>query len=374
MSTVRAEPESPPAGAERAAAHPTEKARAVFTAVRNGLIVIALSFAILELILRILGVANPVLYERNPDLGYRIKPNQKSSFIGNPIVINSFGVRDARPLDTRDPAKQRVVCLGDSVTWGGIYVRQDELFTSIAERKLGNTEVINAGVNGYSTTQMARLYERYLTGLNPDLVVFCVIPRDFERPPVAQLTSEDVGFPEQPPSSAFVESVQIARIAAARRFDLDWLRPPRQQWRIDEYYGSPERANVTAIVEFAEALRGTTRTLVALLPSNMSRIRYEAMRDHVSDFRAANVPFVDLSRDVIFHDSDFVDGIHLSPDGHRKVGAALAVAIYDSTAPETLAAVEQVGQAPDAERESAAPRSRMRGSSRRDGPGGGGRR
>lgn len=333
MSTLPVAADSPTNDSESPPRDAPKKTRPTVTAIRNGLIVIALSILLLEIVLRLLGVADPILYERNEEVGYRLKPDQYSRYLGNAIAINSFGVRDPRPLKERDPSRQRVVCLGDSVTWGGICVKQDDLFTSIAERKLGNVEVINAGVNGYSTTQMARLYEHFLADLNPDVVVFCVIPRDFERPPIVRLNEDDYAFPEFAPTLALAEAIQIGRITLARRYDLEWLHSARPRWMIGESYGLPGQLNISSIVDLSQSLEGKSKTVVAVIPTIMDRLRWEDTRMNLRRLRRGGVPVIDLGADVAFYDEDFVDGVHLSADGHRKVGSALAAVIYEATDP-----------------------------------------
>ena len=304
--------------------------------IRNGAIVVALSLVILEILLRILGVNHPVLYEHDPDVGYRVKPNQHVTYLFNTIAINAHGVRDPRPLETRDPAKRRVVCLGDSVTWGGIYIRQEDLFTSIAERKLGNVEVINAGVNGYSATQMARLYEKYLTALEPDLVVVCAIPRDFERPPVMELGPDDVGFPDQPPVCAVTEAMRIAWTTAAKR--IGWDGRDRSVLARSSAIRAQE-ANESAIIELSRKLAPKTRLMIALLPSRFTRTQLLDARLTVRSLQDAGIQLAYLGADARLNEADYVDLVHYNAEGHRKIGASLAIAIYDGTSPDATAEV-----------------------------------
>lgn len=302
--------------------------------VRSGVIVVAIALAILEIVLRLMGLTRPILYERDPDAGYRLKPNQRVSYFGNEVTVNALGVRDSRTFDGRNPDKKRVVCLGDSVTWGGIYERQENLFTSVAENKLGNVEVINAGVNGYSVTQMVRLYENHLTTLAPDLVVFCVIARDFERPRSAELTGNGVGFPIEPPRIAIVEALKLCHQAVYNRLRWDWLRPPPAAVPVRTPSGVIESMHTRAIIEFARSLPEEVRIAVVFLPIGFGNVDRNVRRDCARDLRANNVWTVDLNGTVELRREDFVDRVHLSTSGHRKVGAALASVIYDELSPE----------------------------------------
>lgn len=302
--------------------------------VRTGVVVIALALVILEMVLRFMGLTRPILYERDPDAGYRLKPNQRVSYFGNEVVVNAWGVRDSRTFDRRNPDRKRVVCLGDSVTWGGIYERQENLFTSVAEKQLGNVEVINAGVNGYSVTQMVRLYESHLANLAPDLIVFCVIARDFERPPTTELTGNGVGFPIEPPRVAISEAIKICHQSVYNRLRWDWLRPPAAAIPGRAPSGIIESMHTGAIIAFARSLPKEMRIVVVFLPVGFGNVDRNVRRDCVRDLRTNKVWTVDLNGTMELRREDFVDRVHLSASGHRKVGAALASVIFDELAPE----------------------------------------
>ncbi|MCC6796547.1 MAG: SGNH/GDSL hydrolase family protein [Candidatus Hydrogenedentes bacterium] len=329
MTTEGATHDTPASDTLGAIAPQTErKPGRLQTKIRNGVVITATSLILLEVILRLMGIANPLIYEVHPNVGFRIKPNQYVSYFRNPITINSYGVRDPRPLTTRDPNKKRVLCLGDSVTWGGIYERQENLFTSVAEHRLGNVEIVNAGVNGYSVHQMIELYENFLTELNPDLILVCALIRDFDRPPVTKLTGSGVAFPTQEPRFAIVEALRICQLTAYERWNWNWLEPPQASeanWFENETY---EDANLKSVIELAKKIEGKQKLAVVFLPieaGERTRIRAGYSRT----LRNSSVKVARFTSDVGLTADDYVDGVHLSTSGHDKVGNALAALIDD---------------------------------------------
>ena len=93
------------------------------------------------------------------------------------IALNTDGFREREfPLTPKPAGTFRVVCLGDSWTFGAnvgdaeTYPRQLEarLRERFPEREV---EVLNLGVLGYSSFQGLRVMERHGVGLEPDLVV-----------------------------------------------------------------------------------------------------------------------------------------------------------------------------------------------------------
>jgi lysophospholipase L1-like esterase len=288
-------------------------------------VIAAITLGILEAILRMMGLTQPILYANDDHAGYRMKPDQQVTYLGNTIAINRWGARDARDFEANSQGVQRTVVLGDSVTWGGIREKQEHLFTSVLEAALPGSEVINCGVNGYSVTQMVELYEYHLSALKPDRVVLFAIPRDFTRPPISKLTGEGVAFPQHPPRSAVHAAFALVRHLAAERFDWEWLRSPSA--------AAPEDATATAEDSFARNLdsltklletAGRERLLVVLLPTLPGSPDADKMDRFVAELRNRDVPFENLADRATLRPEDFVDGVHLTTDGHRIVGTALA--------------------------------------------------
>lgn len=287
--------------------------------------ILAITLVILEILLRSLGLANPVLYVADEHAGYRLKPGQQVSCLGNTIVINRWGVRDSRDFAAKSSDMRRVVVLGDSVTWGGIRVRQEALFTSIAESNLPNTEVVNCGVNGYSITQMTELYQHHLAPLEPDLVVLFAIPRDFTRPPLARLTGVGAAFPQEPPRSAILAAFSIVRELAADRFEWDWLRagPAALPDSIPDTVTDAVDLHAESVSELAANLHGVSLVIV-LLPTAAGTPDADAVGHIEEALRNRTLSFVNLADRMPIEPELFVDGVHLTTPGHELVGRALA--------------------------------------------------
>jgi lysophospholipase L1-like esterase len=145
--------------------------------------VLAVLFGATELVLRSQGYGALPSIWFDPEVGTRFHPSQTRDIYaaGNKYMhsarINAIGLRGHEP----DPAKDgdagfRVVCLGDSFTfgWG---VEDDETFPVQLERLLTeargepDADVINCGLPGYNTWQEHRIYEKLVHPMAPDVVV-----------------------------------------------------------------------------------------------------------------------------------------------------------------------------------------------------------
>lgn len=147
-----------------------------------GSLAIALGGA--ELVLRVLyegehEIHPRGLYSADPVVGYVPTPGFAGTFVRGEyehgVTIGKSGLRggDSRP---RRPETYRIVCLGDSFTWG-LGVADDEAYPHrLEQRLLGHfpgvdVQVLNAGVPGYGTADELRYFESRVDELDPDLVV-----------------------------------------------------------------------------------------------------------------------------------------------------------------------------------------------------------
>lgn len=142
---------------------------------------LALAFLVGELLLAWL-VPPPLVYSypqplhrADARLGWVLIPNQHSFTIDKPVVTNSLGFRSPELPPRKNPQGMRIMCLGDSQTFGN-GVAQDETYPARLEsllasgRKDGPVEVINAGVQVYSTEQEVDQMEEFAPQLEPDVV------------------------------------------------------------------------------------------------------------------------------------------------------------------------------------------------------------
>ena len=129
---------------------------------------------------RYLDVFTPVnTEEERVSLRRQFFPRIPDSLKANPtwkISLNSEGFRDVEFAKAKSASSFRIICLGDSWTFGAnvdqinAYPRQ--LMAMLNRDFLqGNFEVFNLGVMGYSSYQGLELMRRSAINLNPDVVV-----------------------------------------------------------------------------------------------------------------------------------------------------------------------------------------------------------
>jgi lysophospholipase L1-like esterase len=134
---------------------------------------------------------NVRIFEADPVLFWRLSPNLDRVVWDFTVVsTNAQGFRSSRPLAAKPKGGVRIVCLGDSVTFGyrvplafpdapTAYDHAARPYPEILEERLRAAnpgraiEVLNLGVPGYSSRQGLAWLKRDCGKLAPDLVTVC---------------------------------------------------------------------------------------------------------------------------------------------------------------------------------------------------------
>ncbi len=146
---------------------------------------IFLGIFICELAARKIGLGNPILYKADTLVGYRLKPNQ--SVVRRKkanITTDSEGFRIDNKKKINEDTKF-IVFVGDSVTYGGSYIDNEDLFSSkycslINEK---NINCLNSGINAWGLHNMSRLISNYnlYSSRKPIKFVLVILPGDEGR-------------------------------------------------------------------------------------------------------------------------------------------------------------------------------------------------
>ncbi|GAK48806.1 hypothetical protein U14_00013 [Candidatus Moduliflexus flocculans] len=96
-------------------------------------------------------------------------------------LFNEFGMRRTEPFTSKNPEIGRVMVLGDSLTYGK-GIDANDTYPSVIESMLSQDfriEVLNLGINGYQSEQIAELLYWFAPKLQPDVIVYGVCLNDF---------------------------------------------------------------------------------------------------------------------------------------------------------------------------------------------------
>ena len=161
----------------------------------------------------VLGLGDPPLFVRDPQVEYLYRPNQRARRFGHRILVNAFGMC-SRPFDPRDAGvRPRVLVLGDSVVNGANWIDHAELATTIVERNLvtrGARAALVANVSAPSWgpgNWLAYVRKHGLFGA--DAIILVVSSHDaFDNPSFGPL--DPASHPTAKPPCALAEAAAIA--------------------------------------------------------------------------------------------------------------------------------------------------------------------
>lgn len=311
-----------------------------------------------------------------------------------PYRINGLGFRDRERTPRPAPGSARVAVLGDSFV-AGFAVAEDEIFPRVAERELDRpgrpTEVLACGVSGYGTGLELITLEEKVLPLEPTQVILAFFqndPWDNSR----RLSAARVPFFSLDPVRGVVRDESAVPTGRATRGLSRWLNEHSRLYRFQKekvqaleiWFKARARQGIEAlpkpyhplaqpmIPHLAEAW-DLTLALVdrmalvcrerrvgfavvdipiaeAISPSRLaySRAKFPAMATVDFEWRrslrilgshcsARAIPYLDLAEGLAAGgdpaDCYLADDGHLTVEGHRRVGAALARFLEGLTPP-----------------------------------------
>ena len=117
------------------------------------------------------------------DITYELVPHSRMPIGKTPdrASINAHGFHGPPTTREKPPGTRRVICVGDSTTFGFI-LPYEKSYSALLQKALdkvlspGQVEVINAGIPGTCITQHNLLIKRKLLFFSPDVIVLYSVP------------------------------------------------------------------------------------------------------------------------------------------------------------------------------------------------------
>jgi hypothetical protein len=289
---------------------------------------VALAFGVVvalgvgEVALRVLGLGDPVLYDNRLAWGYRPRPDQTRRRIGGARVhVNALGARGPDVAPTRAPDTTRLLFLGDSVTWGGSYVDDAQLFAAVAADRLARSgrrvEWLDAGVNGWGPENVLGLVHE-THGFDSTVWIVTALEDDFHR---EKTHAGEVPYFDAPPWTAWEELLVRGAYGL-----LDHYKRPKPA----DDLARLAAANVARYRDVAREGRAAgARVLLVWHPTTDALAGgVEPNRDRFLGLADAADAVLDLGPAYRAAGGRvYFDGMHLDVEGHRVAGEAIGDAL-----------------------------------------------
>lgn len=301
------------------------------------------------------------LFEGDPVLFWRLRPNADHAIWDFTVVsTNAQGLRHARPLEAKPAGRFRIVCVGDSVTFGyriplvfpdhpDQYDRDDAPYPGRLERLLRaeyphrDIEVVSLAVPGYSTHQGRILLEQTIARLEPDVVVICFGFNDVARKhfPDKQVMSRDL-------VPTALRTIMSSSQALLHTW-LWWTSRPAARVELPEPGPRVSRedylANITAMVELARAYGAA---VLVVGPVYRDRVTTPPEANQLGLYRATlrdvmlsqGIPYLQIDELTESAAPDnaplFGEHVHPSSMGHELMAQRLLAALREDGMLEPL--------------------------------------
>jgi lysophospholipase L1-like esterase len=271
-----------------------------------------------------------------------LRPGENSrTHIGDhPVQVNALGLRD-REIGPCDPADQRILFLGDSVTYGhgqaieATFVREVE---RLLGGRTGAVRAINAGIPGWSTRQELAFYREHGPDLCPDLVLVGFVLNDVHelKRGLVEIGAEHGLAATRAITWLAMHSAAFAFVKEAYANVLD--PASREIGTVQDLVRRAEAPEVRRAMELVEndllALADLVRERGARVGLVLFPFRFQlegkdldAPQARLRRFAATNdVPVLDTIPVLRKHEPEDVlmDHDHFTALGHRVVGQAIA--------------------------------------------------
>ncbi|HOW28723.1 MAG TPA: SGNH/GDSL hydrolase family protein [Elusimicrobiota bacterium] len=259
------------------------------------------------------------------------------------FTVNSLGLRGAEISKAKPAGTYRVLCLGDSCTFGsGGGIGDEETYPGLLGPRLRkiwpgrSAEVINAGVPGYSSYQtLLMLRNKRLEEYRPDVLVVYVGWNDgkisrFSDKEVDRLTRVSYWINRSRLLSHLYWMVKNERYLALDKCRFFEFRSGRLRVSYEDYRGHIE--------EMIRIGRGIgARTILMTVPFDRQRAKAPVFSLIATNLQYTNkilrqiadredVDLIDLERHFFsfpFSSGLFVDVVHPGKEGHRLIAEEL---------------------------------------------------
>lgn len=309
-----------------------------------GLLVCA-PIVIAEFYLRSVGLGSPILFYANAS--YRFAPQSDQQQLrrrGATVTIDSKGLRST--TDWSAPADAKLLFIGDSVTWGGTYIDDRDLFSDGVCRRMAGASgkrygCGNAGANQYGADNMAERV-RYKNVDDESVLVVTLIAHDTVR---GLVDAEGRYFFMQRPPPPFRALWEATTFLTWTLYKA--LRPV--SYRSNDDFRVAERSLENLFAAIRETQRPGRKVLIVLSPIKAELGGRESpFTQHVRSVLArSGFDLLDLHAAVsaALTPDFYYDPIHLDVAGHAFYADRIAAHLMASTNGEPRAgAGEQVQQ------------------------------
>ncbi len=283
------------------------------------IIISLVTFGVVELTLsKLFGLGNPVLYDSSPIYGFRPMPNQRlQRFLGAELAFNNLGLRSTGDWDKEK--KNKILFLGDSVTYGGSYISNEDLFSHLVFQDRKDYVSGNAGVNTWGVENIHALVveEEFLPA---DYYITALIEDNFYR---GLVRLQGLPYYNTEPSSAWAELFHYFAYTQNNKRYFPW-----QSLATEEHIAKVLSKSVLKLKSMDVFLKAKGyKHKIFILPTRNQVVKKTSKDSKIQNLISENkldvVYLLDELQEVegqnLFHDE-----VHVTKEGHKVYAQILS--------------------------------------------------
>lgn len=269
-----------------------------------------------EIYLKKTGLGDPVRYDSNILYGYSPKINQKKKRIkGSFVTINNAGLRT---LDSWDKNKRKIIFLGDSVTYGGSYIDDKDIFSHQVCQNLKEFICGNAGVNAYGVKNIVMRSKFDIRIQDAEIFVYLFPPGDFYR----EYSDSQTAHFYLNNKNFLLPGIFEAVSFVFTKYDLnnfiskydDTVQSEKDNFKLIDL-------SIESLIKEIENKTKNKKKVYIFLSNEKNDKNYQnTLNKYVKDQLSKKIANLNLLNDVLKNDKYFYDeSVHYSSIGHKSV-------------------------------------------------------
>ena len=275
-----------------------------------------LVIGITEFYLGHIGLGDPIRYDSNYIYGYAPKENQKKMRLKNSLVtINDVGLRTT--INWKNNENKKIIFIGDSITYGGSYIDDKDLFSTLVCEEIKMYICGNAGVNAYSIQNMV-LRSKYDQRIqNGEIYVFLFAPGDFYR----EYADSNTAHFYLNQKIFFLPAITEAISFVATKYDLNNFISKMDDTKINRNKKDLIDFSITMLLEEISRLENNGKKVLSF---------YTVEKDDKNSKKEINKYILDKLKkeyienfftleNALINNELFYDNVHYSDIGHKKI-------------------------------------------------------
>ena len=263
-----------------------------------------------------IGLGDPIRYDKDFVYGYAPKADQKKKRLKQSFVtINESGLRSIESW--KNSKKKKILFIGDSVTYGGSYIDDKEIFSHLVCDELKRFTCGNAGVNAYGIINMVHRSKYDERIFDADIVIFLFSGFNFKR----EYVGSDIAHFYLNRDSFFLPGLMEAISFIFTKYDINNFLSKKND--TEKYDHEKELIDYSLELLFSEAERLKRE-------KKKVKIFYTIEKDDMqskklnNQYILNNLKRLDFENfysleNILIKDEYFIDNVHLSSKGHTVV-------------------------------------------------------